>query len=518
MRFARCVAFLGMLGLAATLPRRASLQGARRPGLVRLLATQTSADSALLRRYRVREVLEGEDDLLNKEVVVRGWCRTVRDQKSFAFLEVNDGSSVKGLQAVVDASLPSFGEVSRLSTGAAVSVRGVVVESPGKGQKFEIKATELEVVGECPAEYPLQKKRHTLEYLRTIAHLRPRTNTISAAARVRSTLAGATHEFFQGKGFQYVQTPLITSSDCEGAGEMFRVSTMPEEVAKIPKTEDGKVDYSQDFFGAPTYLTVSGQLSGEAYACALGDIYTFGPTFRAENSQTTRHLAEFWMIEPEMAFAGLPEVMQNAEEYIKFVVRKVQEDCSPDLDFFGSFVDKTLTDRLAKLVEKPFERIAYRDAVVELQKEIAKDPSKWQFPEVEFGTDLQTEHERWLCEKLAGGRATFVYDYPKDIKAFYMRENPDGETVGATDLLVPGVGELVGGSAREERLEVLVDKIQKMGLPEEEYWWYLDLRRFGSVPHAGYGLGFERLVCYTTGIENIRDAVAFPRYAGSAKF
>mmetsp|Transcript_6981 Transcript_6981/g.20402 ORF Transcript_6981/g.20402 Transcript_6981/m.20402 type:complete len:515 (-) Transcript_6981:125-1669(-) len=514
MQVLRWTALATMLASAATL----SMRRTARPSALRLMATKADLGMENVRRFRVREVMDADEDILDKEVLIRGWCRTVRNQKSFAFIEVNDGSSVKGLQAVVDADVPTFGEVDKLSTGASVSIKGTVVESPGKGQKYEIKASEITVVGECPSDYPLQKKRHSLEFLRGIAHLRPRTNTISAASRVRSTLAGATHEFFQSNGFQYVQTPLITGSDCEGAGEMFRVTTVPEEVEKIPKTEDGKIDFSQDFFGAPTYLTVSGQLSGEAYATALGDIYTFGPTFRAENSQTTRHLAEFWMIEPEMAFAGLPEVMDNAEAYVKHVVTAAREKCAPDMEFFGSFVDKTLNERLTKIVEEPFERISYRDAVAALQKQIAKDPSKWQFPEVEFGTDLQTEHERWLCEKHAGGRATFVYDYPKSIKAFYMRENDDEETVAATDLLVPGVGELVGGSAREERLDVLVDKIKAMGLEEEDYWWYLDLRRYGSVPHAGYGLGFERLVQYATGIENIRDAIAFPRFAGSAKF
>ena len=490
---------------------------------LRQFATSVSSDataSSGLRRYKVREIQEASDDeMLDQEVTIRGWVRTLRNQKTFSFVEVNDGSSLKGLQAVVDSSLPSYEEVERMSTGAAVSIRGKVVESPGKGQKYEIKATEVSVVGECPADYPLQKKRHSLEFLRGIAHLRPRTNTISAVSRVRSTLAGATHEFFQDNGFQYVQTPLITGSDCEGAGEMFRVSTVPEEIAEIPKTEDGKrIDWSQDFFGAPTFLTVSGQLSGEAYACALGDIYTFGPTFRAENSQTTRHLAEFWMIEPEMAFAGLPEVMDNAEAYVKYVVRAARERCAGDMEFFGSFVDKTLEGRLDKILDKPFEKISYRDAVAELQKEIAKDPSKWAFPDVQFGTDLQTEHERWLCEKLAGGRATFVFDYPKAIKSFYMRDNEDGETVAATDLLVPGVGELVGGSAREERLDVLQAKMAALGLDEEDYWWYLDLRKYGSAPHAGYGLGFERLVCWATGVENIREANAFPRYPGSAQF
>jgi len=338
-------------------------------------------------------------------------------------------------------------------------------------------------------------------------------------SRVRSCLAYATHEFFQGQGFAYLQSPLITASDCEGAGEMFRVTTLPTEVAKMPLTEDkAHLDLSADFFGKAAYLTVSGQLSGEAYACALGDVYTFGPTFRAENSQTSRHLAEFHMIEPEMAFCDLKENMANAEAFVKYCVGAALAKCPDDLAFFNGFYDKSLLGRLQRVVDEPFAKVAYRDAVALLQAEIAKDPSKWQFPAVEFGTDLSTEHEKWLAEVWAGGRATFVYDYPKSIKAFYMRDNEDGETVAAMDLLVPGVGELVGGSAREERLDVLLAKMAELDLDPEDYWWYLDLRRFGSVPHAGYGLGFERLVCYVTATENIRDAIAFPRFPGSAEF
>ena len=373
----------------------------------------------------------------------------------------------------------------------------------------------------------MAKKRHSLEYLRTIAHLRPRTNTIAAVARVRSHLAGAIHAFFQQSGFVYLQSPLITASDCEGAGEMFRVTTLEmDDVDKLPleKTEDGKgttnkVDNSQDFFGKPAYLTVSGQLCGETYASAMGDIYTFGPTFRAENSQTTRHLAEFHMVEPEMAFADLDSAMENAEQMLKFVVTHALENCKEDLAFFGKFYDKKLLARLGKVVEQPFVRVSYRDAIKYLQDEIAKDPSKWQFPDVEFGTDLATEHERWLAETKFDS-CVFVYNYPKKIKAFYMRDNDedDGETVNAMDLLVPGVGELVGGSQREERLDVLLEKMEELDLDPEDYWWYLDLRRFGSVPHAGYGLGFERLVTYVCGIENIREAIAFPRYPGHAEF
>lgn len=408
-----------------------------------------------------------------------------------------------------------------------MAVTGPLVASLGGKQAVELAATTLTVVGDCPVDtYPLAKKKHSLEYLRTMAHLRPRTNTVAAIARVRSALAGAIHAFFQQSGFVYVQTPLITASDCEGAGELFRVTTLDlDQVSSLPLIKDDKgnpgqsVDYSKDFFGKPAFLTVSGQLAAETHACALGDVYTFGPTFRAENSQTSRHLAEFNMVEPEMAFADLPAAMDNAEAMLKYVVQHVISNCHDDLQFFQKFYDTALMSRLTTLVEQPFARVAYRDAVAYLQDEIAKDPTKWQFPEVEFGTDLATEHERWLAETKFNS-AVFVYNYPKSIKAFYMRDNDDdgGETVNAMDLLVPGVGELVGGSQREERLDVLLAKMAAQELNPEDYWWYLDLRRFGSVPHAGYGLGFERLVTYVTGIENIRDAIAFPRYPGSAEF
>jgi len=468
-------------------------------------------------RMKVREIVES-DDVVGKEVVLKGWVRTVRNQKAFSFVEVNDGSTQKGIQVVANSDIASYAEVEKLCTGSAVAIKGTIAESPGKGQKYEIKATEVEMVGDCSGkEYPLQKKRHTLEFLRSIAHLRPRTNTIASVSRVRSALAQATHAFFQSKGFYYVQTPIITASDCEGAGELFRVTTLPTEIDKIPKTKKGEMDFSEDFFGKPAYLTVSGQLAGETYATALGDIYTFGPTFRAENSQTTKHLAEFWMIEPELAFCDLEGDMQNAEAFVKHVVKYAMETCPDDLAFFNSFYDKTLLDRLDNLVNKPFARVEYSKAIELLQEEIAKDPSKWQFPDVKFGTDLQTEHERWLAETKFK-TATFVYNYPREIKAFYMRDNDDGKTVAAMDLLVPGIGELIGGSQREERLEVLRKKLTEFGLNEEDYWWYMDLRKYGSVPHAGYGLGFERLVCYVTAVENIRDAIAYPRYPGSAEF
>lgn len=471
-------------------------------------ATEPATPSSPQIRQKVKNLLESGSSLIGETVLLKGWVRTVRQQKTFAFIELNDGSSLQGMQVVAPEDIDTYAVVDDFTTGAAVSIEGVVVESPAQKQDVEIKATKMELVGGCPADvYPLQKKRHSLEFLRSIAHLRPRTNTIGAISRIRSSLAYATHSFFQENGFQYVQTPLITASDCEGAGEMFRVTTLPTDTKKDAK----------DFFGKPAFLTVSGQLSAETYACALGDVYTFGPTFRAEDSNTARHLAEFWMIEPEMAFADLQDDMDNAEAYVKHVVAHVMQHCSKDIEFFGKFQDKGLAARLDAVVQKPFARVEYRKAVEMLQKEIAKNPKKWEYPEVEFGTDLATEHERWLAE-VAFGTATFVYNYPKSIKAFYMRDNDDGETVAAMDLLVPGVGELVGGSQREERLEKLQQKMADAGLSEEEYWWYLDLRRYGSVPHSGYGLGFERLVCYVTGTANIRDAIAFPRFPGSCEF
>jgi len=499
----------------------------------RFMSTATGESAAssspieIIPRVKTADATEPTDS----PVVIKGWVRTVRKQKTLAFVEVNDGSNLKGIQSVLSFDAideTTMDEINKLTTGCAVEVTGKLVSSQGGKQAVELAATSLRVVGACPVDtYPLAKKRHSLEYLRTLAHLRPRTNTVAAVARVRSTLAGAIHSFFQQSGFVYVQTPLITASDCEGAGEMFRVTTLDlDKVSELPKQideETGKetdsVDYQQDFFGKKAYLTVSGQLGGETHACALGDVYTFGPTFRAENSQTTRHLAEFHMVEPEMAFADLDTAMDNAEAMLKSCVSDVLGKCSSDLEFFQKFYDKGLTKRLEKLVSQPFVRVSYRDAIAILQEEIAKDSSKWQFPDVEFGTDLATEHERWLAETKFDS-AVFVYNYPKSIKAFYMRDNDadGGETVNAMDLLVPGVGELVGGSQREERLDVLLAKMEKQDLDPEDYWWYLDLRRYGSVPHAGYGLGFERLVTYVCGIENIRDAIAFPRYPGNAEF
>jgi len=457
----------------------------------------------------------------DESVIMKGWVRTVRKQKTLAFVEINDGSNLKGVQCVllfdsIDDDTKQV--ISKLTTGSSVEVIGSIAPSEGK-QALELKATSLQMIGECPGEtYPLAKKRHTLEYLRTIAHLRSRTNTHSAVARIRSNLAQSIHSFFEKNDFLYVQTPIITASDCEGAGEMFQVTTLNlKEVPFVEKTN--QVDFSQDFFTKPAFLTVSGQLNAETYASALGNVYTFGPTFRAENSQTTRHLAEFHMLEPEMAFADLETAMENVEQLLKYVISNVLIKNKEDLQFFQKFYNKNLLQRLQKVVEKPFVKITYKEAISLLKEEISLDKSKWQFPVVEFGTDLATEHERWLAEEKFDS-CVFVYNYPSNIKAFYMRNNDEdnGETVNAMDLLVPGVGELVGGSQREERLDVLLNKMKHSNLDPQDYSWYLDLRRFGSVPHSGYGLGFERLVTYACGIENIRDAIAFPRYPGNAEF
>ncbi|GMH73137.1 hypothetical protein TrRE_jg5755 [Triparma retinervis] len=499
----------------------------------RALSTKTESateGSQTQRALKIKNLVKFQDDLEGKEINIKGWVRTVRKQKTLTFVELNDGSSLSSCQVVVDhASLPEeiVKEAQSLQTGASISVVGALKESSGSKQKYDFQLSSMSLLGACPPEeYPLAKKRHSLEYLRTLAHIRPRTNTVAAVARVRSKLAQSIHRFFEEEEFFLVNTPVVTASDCEGAGEMFRVTTLDlDDVSSVPKKEGeggapGKgADYGEDFFGKPAYLTVSGQLSAETYACAMGDVYTFGPTFRAENSQTARHLAEFWMLEPEMAFTEKDGAMDNVENMLKFVIGRAMEDCDEDLTFFDKFYEKGLKDRLKKIQEQDFVRLSYRDAVQMLEEEINKDPSAWQFPEVVFGTDLQTEHERWLCEKKFSS-PVFVYDYPTGIKAFYMRQNDadGGETVAAFDLLVPGVGELVGGSQREERLDVLLERLDKLGLEKEDYWWYLDLRRFGTVPHSGYGLGFERLVTFITGIDNIRDAIAFPRYPGSAEF
>jgi len=444
-------------------------------------------------------------------VRVKGWLRTVRASKQVVFLNVNDGTNMGGLQVVVDESLPNIEEVRHLTTGSAVSVVGQLVESPAKGQTVELKATEVKIVGKADTDYPLQKKRHSFEYLRTIAHLRNRTNSYGAVFRVRSVLAQAVHQFFADRGFIYVHSPIITSSDAEGAGEMFRVTTF-EPGAEVPRKDDGKVDYNEDFFSRAAFLTVSGQLAAEAFAIGMTDVYTFGPTFRAENSNTSRHASEFWMIEPEIAFADLEDNCNLAEDFVKHLLRSVLDKCESDVGFFDLRIDKGLAERLKNVVEADFERMPYAEAV----KRLEDSKQKFEYP-VFFGANLQAEHERFLTEKLVG-RPVFVTDYPKEIKAFYMRRNDDDRTVAAVDLLVPGVGELIGGSQREERLDVLTKAIEASGLPVEEYGWYLDLRRFGTAPHAGFGLGFERMVMYATGMQNIRDVIPFPRTPRTCDF
>ncbi len=440
-------------------------------------------------------------------VTVCGWARTVRDSKNIGFIELSDGSCFKNLQVVFEAGkIGNYKEVAKAGVGSSMRVQGRLVLTPGARQPFELNADSIELMQLCPPEYPLQKKRHTVEFLRTMPHLRPRTNTFAAAFRVRSAAAYAIHKFFQEQGFVYVHTPLITGSDCEGAGEMFRVTTI--DPADPPRTETGAVDYSRDFFGRATNLTVSGQLEGEAMALAFGKIYTFGPTFRAENSNTPRHAAEFWMIEPEMAFADLADYMDTAEAMVKAVIRYVLEICPDEIAFFNQFFDKGLAERLNALLGAEFARVSYTDAVELLQKH--NDAFQYK---VSWGVDLQTEHERYLTEQIYH-KPVFVTDYPKEIKSFYMRQNPDGKTVAAADMLVPGVGELIGGSQREERYEVLTARMAELGMATDDYQWYLDLRRFGSAPHAGFGLGFERLIMYLTGIPNIRDVLPFPRTAG----
>ncbi|KAL0018100.1 hypothetical protein WJX77_004540 [Trebouxia sp. C0004] len=543
------------------------------------------------RRTSVKDVKGGPDQGVSNiglTFVVRGWVRTVRRQKVISFIEVNDGSTLTGLQVLVDIDTMGCELVDNntINTGAAVRVQGDLVESPARGQLVEMEATSVHLIGECNQDtYPLQKKRHSLPYLRSIPHLRPRTNTFGAVTRVRSALAFATHQFFRESGFQYIHTPILSASDCEGAGEMFQVTTLmskhDEALAQGPvseqhvqhlkdqiskqnsvvettklaastvdsqdlrdqekqavqqlkhlkqeiaitkerlthyrglvKNQEGLTDYSQDFFGKPTFLTVSGQLNAEMYATAMSDVYTFGPTFRAENSNTSRHLAEFWMIEPEMAFADLSDDMDCAEAYLKHCLRYILDHCSEDLEFFARQNDKKLVQRLQDIVAKPFARLSYTDAVELLQK---ARKNKFSFP-VKWGSDLQSEHERYLTEQVFNGTPLFVTNYPKDIKAFYMRLNSDDKTVAAMDLLVPRVGELIGGSQREERLQVLEERIAQLGLNAKDYWWYLDLRRYGSVPHAGFGLGFERLVQFATGVENIRDVIPFPRYPGHCEF
>ena len=564
---------------------RAVVSVTRASSMVRGRTTARAvATAAYGRPERIARVKgrDGGASRVGEELEVRGWARSVRTQKGMAFIDLNDGSAISGMQAVVNEGSAAW-EVANsgsVSTGAALRVKGKLVASPGGKQAAELAVDELEVIGAADSEtYPLQKKRHTLEYLRSIAHLRPRTNTIGAVARVRNQLAYATHKFFQEHGFLYANTPIVTASDCEGAGEQFQVTTLlngfaaaaaatPEAIAaaeaaakeqgevvkavkeakkagdaskedvddavakllslkseaealagaaggaSLPKKDDGSIDYSQDFFGKPSYLTVSGQLNGEIMACAVNDIYTFGPTFRAENSNTSRHLAEFWMVEPELAFADLNDDMDCAEAYLKYCLNHVLENCDEDLAFFEKNISKdNLRERLRSVATQEFARITYTEAV----DHILNAKKKFEFP-IKWGADLQSEHERYITEEVFKNRPVIVRDYPKDIKAFYMRLNDDNKTVAAMDVLVPRVGELMGGSQREERLDVLERRIEENGLEKESYWWYLDLRRYGSQPHAGFGLGFERLVCYVSGVENIRDAIPFPRYPGSAEF
>ena len=464
-----------------------------------------------MERIYISELYRKPEDYAGKEITVGGWARTIRDMKSFGFIELNDGSCFKGLQVVFeDGVVEDYKGITKQNVGASFVVRGTFVLTPEAKQPFELKASSVLLEGASAPEYPLQKKRHSVEYLRTVAHLRPRTNLFSAVFRIRSVAAFAIHSFFQERGFVYVNTPLITGSDCEGAGEMFRVTTLDPK--NPPLTEDGEVDWSQDFFGKMTSLTVSGQLNGETYAMAFGSIYTFGPTFRAENSNTTRHAAEFWMIEPEIAFADLEDDMDLAEDMLKYVIRKVLDTCTQEIEFLTNFVDKGLKERLELVASSDFARVSYTEAVELLKNADAE----FKYP-VYWGCDLQTEHERYLTEKQFG-KPVFVTDYPKEIKAFYMRLNDDGKTVAAADCLAPGIGEIIGGSQREERLDVLEKRMEELGLDKSGYDWYLDLRRFGGTRHAGFGLGFERLIMYLTGVGNIRDVIPFPRTTGSADF
>ena len=464
-----------------------------------------------MERTKIAAVFADGDRLAGQEITVCGWARTIRDMKTFGFIELNDGSCFKNLQVVMDAAvLNNYKEIAAQNVGASLIVRGTVFLTPEAKQPLEVKAASVEVEGRSTPDYPLQKKRHSVEFLRTIQHLRPRTNLFSATFRVRSVAAYAVHEFFQSRGFVYVHTPIITASDCEGAGEMFRVTTL--DLQNVPKNEDGTVDYSQEFFGKAANLTVSGQLNAENFAMAFGDVYSFGPTFRAENSNTQRHAAEFWMIEPEMAFTDLAGDMDVAEAMIKFIIRRVMERCPDEMAFFNSFVDKGLVERLTHVMTSDFGRVTYTEAVDILMKHNDQFDYK-----VEWGTDLQTEHERYLTEQVFK-KPVFVTDYPKEIKAFYMRLNDDGKTVAAADCLVPGIGEIIGGSQREERLEMLETRIRELGMRPEDYWWYCDLRRYGSCKHAGFGLGFERMVMYLTGVANIRDVELHPRTVGNADF
>ena len=460
-----------------------------------------------MKRTKIIKLIKSERPI--DEVLIKGWVRTKRDSRDFSFIEVNDGSCLKNMQIIVDNTTDNYKDIIRISTGSAVAIRGKLEASKGPGQKWEVVAERVEILNVAPENYPLQKKRHTDEFLRNIAHLRPRTNKYGAAFRIRSELSYAIHNFFRDKGFRYIHSPIITGSDCEGAGELFRVTTIdPDD----PPRKEGKIDYSRDFFGKEANLTVSGQLSAEMFALALGDVYTFGPTFRAENSHTRRHVAEFWMVEPEMAFCDLEGNMDLAEEMIKHLTSFILEECKEDIELFAKFVDKTLIKTLNNVATSDFKRLTYASALDILKK----SGKKFKY-DLDFGKDLQTEHERYLTEDHFK-KPLIVFNYPKEIKPFYMRLNDDNQTVAAMDVLVPGIGEIIGGSQREERLEVLENRMDEMGMPKENYWWYLDSRRFGSVEHSGFGLGFERLIMLMTGIRNIRDVIPFPRTPTAIEF
>ena len=458
----------------------------------------------------LRELYQKPEQFADQSVSLGGWVRNLRTSKTFGFIMLSDGTDFRPVQIVYGDQLPNFADISKTNIGAALIVKGKVVLTPEVKQPFEVQAEEIAVEGPSTPDYPVQPKRHTMEYLRTITHLRPRTNTFQAVFRVRSLIAYAIHKFFQERDFVYVHTPLITGSDCEGAGEMFQVTTL--DINNPPRTEDGKIDYSKDFFGKPTNLTVSGQLNGETFAMAFRNIYTFGPTFRAENSNTTRHAAEFWMIEPEMAFADLDDNMRIAEDMIKFIISYVLENAPEEMAFFNQFVDKGLLERLQHVLTSEFGHVTYTEAVRLLEEHNDEFDYK-----VFWGCDLQTEHERYLTEQIYG-KPVFLIDYPKEIKPFYMRMNDDGKTVAAMDLLVPGVGEIIGGSQREERMDVLLARMAECGLSESDYWWYLNLRKYGGTKHAGFGLGFERIIMYLTGVANIRDVIPYPRTVGNAEY
>ena len=458
----------------------------------------------------IKDLYRNTENFINKEITLEGWVRTVRDSKNFGFIELNDGSFFKNVQIVFSDKLNNFTDICKLTISSSTKVVGILVKTENAKQPFEIQASKIEIESLSDSTYPLQKKKHSFEYLRTIAHLRPRANTFNAVFRVRSSLAYAIHKFFQERGFVYVNTPLITGSDAEGAGEMFNVNSF--DLANIPNTEDGQIDFSKDFFGKPAHLTVSGQLNGETFAEAFRNIYTFGPTFRAENSNTVKHAAEFWMVEPEICFADLNDDMDLAEDMIKFIFKYVLDTCPEEMQFFNNFIDNTLLDRLNNVINSDFARITYTDAIKELEKH--NDEFEYK---VSWGVDLQTEHERYLCEKIFK-KPVFVTDYPTEIKAFYMKQNPDGKTVAAADLLAPGIGEIIGGSQREENYDKLLSKMKELNMPIENYEWYLDLRKYGSCVHSGFGLGFERAIMYLTGMQNIRDVIPFPRTPKNCEF